>query len=249
VLNMDFKESNPNNPPTERFFGHLSALMATLAEEIARSVQDAIDQRGRATLILPGGRSAPALFAALREQTIAWENVVMSLSDERWVPREHPESNEGLIARHFLVGPAAAAKVIGLYQPGISLAQAPEVCAKIAGAARLWPADVCVLGMGEDGHTASIFPSSPPSDLKAALDPAPGQVYAPAHPSASPWPRLTVTLPVLRAARRLILLIPGSAKLPVYHAALEPGPTTEMPVRGILRREPDVAGTEVWWSP
>ena len=127
-----------------------------LAQRVADALRQAIDSRGSATLVVSGGRSPVAFFGALAQQALDWRQVLVSLADERWVPVNHASSNEALVRRHLLRGAASEAKFLGLYRVAGSLEQAAELAD--AAFAELPPIDVLVLGMGDDGHTASLFP-------------------------------------------------------------------------------------------
>ena len=135
------------------------ALAARLAADVAERLRQAIANKGRACLVLSGGRSPVPFLDQLASAELDWAKVTVSLADERWVPVEHADSNAGLLARHLFKGPAAKARFIGLYQNAGNLEVAAEQADQAL--AELPPIDVLVLGMGDDGHTASLFPASP----------------------------------------------------------------------------------------
>ena len=216
------------------------AQAEALTAQVATALRDALRERGRALLVVSGGRSPVPFFQRLACEELDWAKVQVSLADERWVAPDEPASNEGLVRRHLLQGPAAQAAMLGLYQPAANLDEAAELADQaLAGLPRI---DVLVLGMGEDGHTASLFPHS--ANLDEALDPAcPRRVLAMQAPS-EPRQRLTQTLPALADARLSLLAIEGTAKLATLNRALHPGPAGEMPIRALLR-----APLQVHWSP
>ncbi|GAB3394665.1 6-phosphogluconolactonase [Azotobacter armeniacus] len=212
-----------------------------MAQEVAEALRAAIGTRGRASLVVSGGRSPVAFFEQLAEQALDWEQVTISLADERWVPIGHSDSNAGLVQRHLLRGRAAQAHFVGLYQPTESL----EAAAQLADAALAGlplPIDVLVLGMGEDGHTASLFPGSP--NLAAALDPECPRRCLPMLAPSVPHQRLTLTLPLLASAHRTLLQIQGEAKLATLRAALADEDARQMPIRAFLH-----ASLEIYWCP
>lgn len=211
-----------------------------LARRVADALRQAIDSRGSATLVVSGGRSPVAFFDALAQQPLDWRQVLVSLADERWVPVNHASSNEALVRRHLLRGAASEAHFLGLYQVAGSLERAAELAD--AAFAELPPIDVLVLGMGDDGHTASLFPNSPNLDQALQLDCA--RRVLPMLAPSEPAQRLTLTLPVLTRARLPLLAIQGQAKLKVLTAALLPGETAELPIRAFLH-----SPLEIYWCP
>ncbi|NWD53048.1 6-phosphogluconolactonase, partial [Pseudomonas gingeri] len=150
---------------TGREFGTPALLAEGQANDVAQQLRTAIAARGVATLVVSGGRSPVAFFQSLAKQDLDWSKVVISLADERWVPVEHADSNAGLLKRYLLQGPVAKARFIGLYNAAANLDEAAQQADQFL--AELPDIDVLVLGMGDDGHTASLFPNSP--NLQAAL--------------------------------------------------------------------------------
>ena len=211
-----------------------------MAVRVADALREAIASRGQATLVVSGGRSPVPFFEALAQQDVPWAQVLVSLADERWVPINHAGSNEALVRRHLLRGPAAEARFLSLYQVAGNLEQAAELAD--AAVAELAPIDVLVLGMGDDGHTASLFPHSP--NLHQALQPACARRVLPMLAPSEPAQRLTLTMPVLASARLPLLAIQGQAKLNILGAALRPGETSELPIRAFLH-----SPLEIHWCP
>ena len=215
-----------------------------LAAAIAGELRSALARRAAASLVVSGGRTPAAMLAQLARQELDWARVQLTLADERWVEADDPASNETLVRASLLRERAAAAQLIGLKNAAATAA---------AGAAAAWraidamaqPFDVVILGMGDDGHTASLFPGS--AGLGAALDPAapPGCVAMQAP--AAPRERLSLNLAALLRARRICIQISGAGKWQVYQRALAAGPVEEMPVRAVLR-QPSVP-VDVYWCP
>ncbi len=215
-------------------------LASALAENVAGALRAAIDSHGQATLVVSGGRSPIAFFKALAQQPLPWAKVLVSLADERWVPTSHEDSNEALVRRHLLRGPAAEARLLGLYHSAGSLEEAAELTEQ---ALRDLPViDVLVLGMGTDGHTASLFPGSP--NLEQALSDECPRGCLPMLAPSVPHQRLTLTLPLLRAARLPLLTIEGAGKLAVLEQALQQDNHKNMPISAFLR-----APLEIYWCP
>jgi 6-phosphogluconolactonase len=214
-----------------------SALAAEVASEVAAHLAHALAVRGHAGLLVSGGHSPASLFEQLRTQVLDWNQVSIALVDERWVEPTDPGSNERFLRETLLRDHAAAARFVGLKNP----APSPDL-----GAAAAWnasarvprPADVTVLGMGDDGHTASLIPGS--TNLKSALDPEAAEGYVGTWSPSAPHARLSLNLRALLNSRRILIFLLGEAKLRTYGAACRPGPVEEMPVRGrraLLRRQ------------
>lgn len=190
-------------------------LAAQLAQDIAQRLHAAIQARGKAVLSASGGKSPIALFEALRVRDIDWSKVIITLVDERCVPNTHPDSNAHLVKQHLLQDAAHAATLVPMVNETIDVSDATQQAdwaseqLQTAG-----PADVLVLGMGADGHTASLFPDAP--NLAQALDLHSTQgcvgitlVHPPAN---APYPRVTQTLANLLTAKHIALPISGDDK-------------------------------------
>lgn len=225
-------------------FATPAELASALARAVAEDLRAGLQSRGRAALALSGGRTPERFLAALAQQALDWSKVTVTLVDDRWVPLDSPRSNEALLRRCLLRGPAAAARLVGL----VTRAATPEeglaeVAARLAAVPR--PLDAVVLGMGSDGHTASFFPGG--DRLAQAIDPRGTAEVLPMRAPGAGEPRITLTLPLIVAARTVYLHIEGAEKAAVLQAALGEGPTEDLPLRAVLRhrRSPP----EVYWCP
>ena len=211
-----------------------------LALNVAKQLSDAIDARGSATLVVSGGRSPVAFFQNLAKQKLDWSKVVVTLADERWVPVEHADSNAGLIKRYLLQGPAAKAQFLSLYSASANLEQAAEQADRLL--SELPVIDVLILGMGDDGHTASLFPNSP--NLAEALQADGVRRCWPMLAPTVPHQRLTMSRALLASAKTTVLSISGQSKLTTLSAALAGDDVAAMPIRAFL--QPTL---EIYWCP
>ena len=221
-----------------------------LAQRIADLLGQAIQERDHALLCVSGGKSPIPVFHALRDVPLAWDKVTISLADERCVPVGHEHSNALLVETHLLQGLAAQARWVRMIdtdkvdEAALAALAHQAHCALAA----LGRCDVLVLGMGEDGHTASLF--SHATELHQALDlrnPLTCQLMHlnPAPPEA-PYPRITQTLAHLLQARHILLTLQGSAKLAVLNQAQQ-GADTRWPVSFVLNQH--TTPVEIWSAP
>lgn len=228
----------------EGVIAHTFTSPAVLADQLAAAVAvqltDAIQQQGTATLVVSGGRSPVAFFHSLIKQPVDWSRVVVSLADERWVPVEHADSNAGLLKKHLLQGPAAKARFVGLYNVAANLEEAAQQADRQL--AELPPIDVLILGMGDDGHTASLFPDSP--NLASALDLNNQRRCWPMLAPTVPHQRLSMSRSLLSSAKHTVLSIQGLAKLNTLNTALAGDDVAALPIRAFL--QPTL---EIYWCP
>jgi 6-phosphogluconolactonase len=230
--------------PEIKRYPNADELTTRLAHDITADLKRAIELRGLGSLVVSGGHSPVKLFEKLRVQELDWSRVCIGLVDERWVAPTDANSNEKLIRDHLLRDAAAAARFSGLKNaapsPDLGAVSAWETFARVPR-----PFDTVILGMGDDGHTASLFPKSP--NLQSALNPkaAAGCVgmWSPTVPQA----RLSLNLSALLGARRIYLFIVGDEKWRTYSVASADGPIEEMPVRAVLRQQQ--TPVEVVWAP
>jgi 6-phosphogluconolactonase len=217
--------------PRRLEFADGAALAPAFAQWTATLLQRSIDERGEALLIVSGGTTPKRFFAALSESAIDWTRVTITLA-ERCVSDDNPRSNARLLRETLLRNRAAAARFAPLADSRLSPEQ--ELAAANARIADLpLPADLVVLGMGDDGHTASWFPGA--DNLAAAIDPGTRTLVLPMRAPGAPEPRLTLTARVILRARALALHIEGADKGATLARALAPGPIEDMPIRAALR--------------
>ena len=207
-------------------------LASALAEAVAHDLLTALQQRAFASVALSGGNTPKVFMQALALQPLEWSRVVITLVDERWVPESSPRSNAALLKTHLLDGPSAVARFVPLYR---AMPEPENALAEVERALRTLPIpfDALVLGMGNDGHTASFFPGG--DHLAQALDPHTQALVLPMRAPDAGEPRITLTLPPILSARRLYLHIEGQAKQEVLASAVSGrGAGAAYPVRAVL---------------
>lgn len=215
----------------EHAFASAQEAALALATAVAAQLDTALKARPWASLVVSGGRSPIGFFHALRGMPLDWARVRVSLADERWLPPQHPDSNAYLVAEHLLQGAAAAAQFVPLWNGAETPAQAAaERQQALTTLPR--PFDAVVLGMGEDGHTASLFPGA--VGVEAALDPAGTDTLVAIDPPDAPYPRLSLTLAALLDSRQLYLPLSGDRKQAVYRQALGECRPLALPVAAVL---------------
>ncbi len=224
-------------------FSGALALNQNFAGKIADALRQGIAANGKASLVVSGGRTPLDLFIQLTRQELDWSKVVITLADERWVSPDNGASNEKLVRNNLLQGFAASATFIGLKNDAASPfegADQTEQALKVLPR----PIDVVILGMGDDGHTASLFPGA--SNLAAALALDSDRTCMGMTPLTAPLDRITLTLPVLLDSRNIYLHLMGEAKREVYERAEKGTDVNEMPVRAVLNQQQ--TPVSVYWT-
>jgi 6-phosphogluconolactonase len=224
--------------PIERHIDARSAAHAAGAA-IATALEEGVKLRGRASFAGAGGRTPGETYAWLSTAELPWDKVTVTLTDERWVDPDSPQSNEALLRDTLLQEKGAAARLIPLW----SAAPTPEAAARAAGPilAHELPFDVVLLGMGEDGHFASLFPGSPALVVGLDVTSKALLVAAPEGEPAPLQPRISLTLAALLQSRLILLLVTGEAKLKLLEA---PG---NAPIAALLKTPG--APVRILWAP
>lgn len=230
---------------TTHSFTDCKAQAAALAERAADQLRAQLATHGEAALAVSGGSTPKQFFARLAGQKLDWANVHVTLVDERWVPESDSRSNARLVRSLLLQGDAAAAKFVPLYTGDVSPeAGLDRARARIDALPR--PFDVVVLGMGDDGHTASFFPGG--DHLAEALDLEGTTSVLPMHAPGAGEPRITLSLPTLLQTRALYLLVSGDTKRDLLaDARLGLGAAQYYPVRAVLTQTR--VPIAVYWCP
>lgn len=201
-------------------FPDLGAASQALAGRMALALRRAVADRGRCVMALAGG-GTPRLAYALLGATpgLPWESAHLFLGDERCLPAGDPRLNRVLVETALLVHPGMVRATFHPLPAGEPRAAAAAYAAELEAALDGRPLDLVLLGLGGDGHTASLFPGSPLLEEGTRLVAAtPGPAGDP------PAPRVTLTLPALNAAREVLFLAAGAAKLAVAQEILaDPG--------------------------
>lgn len=230
---------------TTHSFTDCQAQAVALAERVAERLRSALTERGHALLAVSGGSTPKDFFVHLSREALDWSRVQVTLVDERWVPETDARSNARLVNLLLLQHAASVAQFTPLYTD----APTPEaglaaVTARID--ALPLPFDVVVLGMGDDGHTASFFPGG--DHLTEALDlDGHARVLSMRAPGASE-PRITLSLPTLLDTRALYLLVAGEKKRGLLADAwLGLGAAQDYPVRAMLTQQR--VPVAVYWCP
>lgn len=216
-------------------------LAATLAQQIGEQMANAIAQKGQVIIALSGGSTPKPLFIEMSKLDLDWSKVVITLVDERWVPISHSLSNAAFMHQYLLTHLPEQVRFVPLYSDSESIADGiPNVLYNFASACgediyHLPEFDIVVLGMGEDGHTASFFPDA--DNISALIDP---EASAPLLTCTSPSTqvaRVTWSVPRLLSAPQLYLHITGASKKAVFEQALKPGEIAELPIRSMLKQD------------
>jgi len=221
-------------------FDSRDAASAGAAARIAGRVGSELERDDNASLVVAGGTTPAKCFEFLSGYELKWDKVQVVLSDERWVPRNHEDSNERMVRAALLKDQAAAASVLSIYQNDLSV---EERCDSLQS---LYPENgfACsMIGMGLDGHFASLFPNS--DNLEAGLNLANQSFYIPVRTAASPHPRISMTLSALLKSDEILLLMFGKKKLAVFEQA-EAGDVA-YPIAALLEQQQ--IPVNLYWAP
>jgi len=227
----------------ESTFPDRKKLFAGLTHDMAERIADIIAKRRKVSLALAGGTTPGPLYEALSNLPLKWEKVTATITDERWVSPEDPASNEWLIRDLFLKRRAAAANFLGFKTNHAKASGGAATAEKRI--APIMPFDIVLLGMGPDGHIASLIPGAEGYD--AAVDPTGTRKIAGIHaPGAAGAPeRMTLTIPGILTSRRIVLLFMGQDKLNVFNEAKEGKGNS--PIRELLLQKK--VPVHAFWAP
>ena len=214
------------------------------AERLAGALGEGISAGGKAMFAGAGGSTPSPIYRRLADADLDWSKVAVTLVDERHVPESSPDSNARLMRETLLTGRAAAARFIPLHHAAVTVDRAAAMAAKALQAEG--PLDAVLLGMGEDGHICSMFPGSPTLKtlLTTALEPAIFGVPPGRDGMAPPQERISLNIPYLARARRVVLALTGAKKRAVFEAEAAGDPA----VRPIAALIASGAPLEVLWT-
>ena len=206
-------------------FSESRLLTSDLAKQLQQILCDAVAKRGHAYLVVSGGKTPVDLFKTLAKTNIPWDKVTITLADERCVPVEDEHRNERLV-RHFLLQhDASHAHFLRLYDETHSLEKIEQEIAFLP------TFDAVVLGMGEDGHTASLFPCA--DEIMMGLDDHATAVLF-ISPKTAPYQRVSLSKKRLLNSRVIFFHLLGQKKLAVLHQAMAEHDPKVMPVSAFL---------------
>lgn len=224
-------QEQPAWPPTLVFHDHPDpdAWTSRIIDVVSTALRDRLDQpAARARLLVSGGSTPAPVFRALSQVPLDWSRIDIGLVDERWLPPGDPNSNGRLVADNLLCNQASVAR----FEPLVRADGVIEAAVHDANLHARNPADIVLLGMGDDGHTASLFPRMRGLDDAIASTQAYVSVDAEGCPGAGAWPRrISLTPAGLAPARTRLLLIRGRDKRDLLERVARGTDPREYPVR------------------
>jgi 6-phosphogluconolactonase len=223
-------------------FENTSALDIELSAKVAKLLVADIAETGSASLVVSGGRTPMGFFHLLSQQMLDWSKVSITLADDRWVDADHADSNEKLVRANLLINEAHQATFIGLKNSAAdAIVGEPEAEQALAAVGKF---TVLILGMGDDGHTASLFPGA--DALALGLDMDSGRTCIGVTPTAAPHQRISMTLPRLLDSQQIIIHISGAGKQQVLEQAQAGDDVEALPIRAILKQQQ--APLAIYWA-
>ena len=223
-------------------FSDANLLNSDLANQIKNSLCEAITLRGRAYLVVSGGKTPIELFKLLAQKDLPWDKVTITLADERCVGANDPDRNERLVKDFLLQYKAHQAQFISLYNEHVQIEESLKLVELQIDSLPTF--DVVILGMGEDGHTASLFPCS--DELESGLDDE-AQSLLLVHPRTAPYQRVTLSKRRLLNSRMIFVHLIGKKKRIVFSQALVNDNPKVMPISAFINNQN--ANIQVMYAP
>jgi 6-phosphogluconolactonase len=217
------------------------SLALDLSQNINEVLVETIKKRGRASIAVSGGSTPIPLFEALSRLNLDWGKVDLTLVDDRWVESDNKDSNELLVRTHLIKNKAVKVNFVPL-KNNSSNAEKGQISSEKALKNFTLPFDVVVLGMGTDGHTASLFPCS--EEIKLAMDLNNDDCLVATTPTSAPYERLSLTAKAIIDAKNVFLHLNGSSKLHALEEAMNTKDAYKMPIYAFLED-----GLDIYWSP
>ena len=215
-------------------FTNQKTLIEDFSKTIIDKLEKAIEKKGEAVLLVSGGNTPKPLFEKLRTFDISWNKVKIGLVDERWLDGKHEDSNAKLVKEYLLKDKASKALFIPLYQENLDPLKSIDICSTLV-KNKLFPCDVLILGMGDDFHTASLFPNN--EKLKDGIDLNNEKYCVSMTPSTAKLTRMSLTLSSILKADNIYLHIQGKNKKEVYEKALKENDFLLSPISAVLKNE------------
>ena len=224
----------------EHYFETRTEASTAAADRMSELLANRLENNNHASVIVSGGTSPQQCMAALAATPLDWSRVQVVLSDERWVSPDLEDSNEKMVRESLLVDKAAAAELLPIYAKDVSPA---ERCEQLQDPLPKLPFSCSLIGMGADGHFASLFPDA--ENLEAGLDVESDYLYLPITTAASPHPRISMTLAGISRSDEIVLLFFGQEKLEIFEQAK--AMSNGFPLSRLLRQKR--APVSVFWAP
>lgn len=233
----------------ERFYRKREDLFESLTDHCQQKLEDACVKNGKASFMVSGGSTPAPLYKKLARRVMSWPKIDIALVDERWVDSNSQSSNAAFVKRTLLNHNAAQSRFTGLKTPQSSIERGIEQALSSYQSLKA-PWDLTILGMGTDGHTASIFPQA--QGTEDALNDDQSQLLTairanPSEVTGDNLERITLSKYGLLKSKEIVLLITGQEKLDVYRRALEQTDHHKMPVSAVLQQ--NQVPLQVFWAP
>ncbi|TQV75063.1 6-phosphogluconolactonase [Aliikangiella marina] len=223
-------------------------LFTNVANKCASRLTRGVEKQGRASFVVPGGTTPAPMFERLSKMSLDWHNILVAPSDERWIPVDHQASNQKLVEENLLINQASKARVMPLKNDA-ETPMAGEAIAEKNISELEQPFDVTLVGMGNDGHFASLFPGTP--QIAEALDPETTKkcigIDATGCPVAGEFTqRISLTLSAILNSKLIIVLITGKEKLQVVQRAKAKLAPFDLPISALFHQ--NQTPVEVYWA-
>ena len=219
----------------------VESLDIDLSHRIGQLLTQSITENGCASIAVSGGRTPISLFEELSKLNLDWSKIELTLVDERWVDAKHEDSNELLVRKHLIINNATQINFFPIKSSAKSAKEGQVLYEQVLQQVKL-PFDVIVLGMGDDGHTASLFPCC--KELSQAMDPNNQQKCIVTKPKNAPYERISLTFSTISKAKNLILHLRGSSKLRTFELAMTLKDSNKMPIYAFTEQH-----LEIYWCP